>query len=187
MLPPLADSATLHATLLRLKVLQKNSPSIRHVNFVINLSDDVRGKMRETSLGCKMGSPDRRDRGQMKRDAHVGELFAVRTLGEGLRLLQTRSGMRRDELARAVGISAGSMSNYMNGVSAPSAALLWRVAEMLAHSMGSDADSVWSELGSLLSDPIAGEPEQARPRRPRGHPPDRRCRAHDDLHQRLVE
>ncbi len=96
----------------------------------------------------------------MKGEAHPGSPFAARTLGEGLRLLQLRSGMRRDELARVVGVSSGSMSNYMNGVSSPSAAHLWRIAATLALSMGLDTDRLWAELGSLLSDRIAEEPGQ---------------------------
>lgn len=88
-------------------------------------------------------------------DDHSRNLFAVRTLGEGLRLLQMRSGIRRDELARTVGISSGSLSNYMNGVSMPSAALLWRIAGALAPTMGFDRELLWAELGSLLAEGIA--------------------------------
>ncbi len=65
-------------------------------------------------------------------------------------MLLARSGMRQEELARRMGVSSGSMSNYINGLTVPPATLLRRMAETLSDPIGVDSDALWTELGDML-------------------------------------
>lgn len=72
------------------------------------------------------------------------------SLGEALRMLRHRVRLSRDDLAHAAEVSAGTISNYENDVSSPTAVALRRVARVLASHLGQDPASVWEQLGALL-------------------------------------
>lgn len=78
-------------------------------------------------------------------------VVAPETVGEGLRLLQSRAGMLRDDLARAAGISSGSLSNYLNDVSIPPAGVLRTLSDILSEQLGLNPARVWGEFGKLLA------------------------------------
>jgi ketosteroid isomerase-like protein len=84
-----------------------------------------------------------------------GEVFAPEGLAEALRVLQNRAKMNRDELASAVGVSSNSMSNYLNGGSAPSVSVLRKLNNLLAERLGLDPVHLWIELGMLVDVPSA--------------------------------
>jgi transcriptional regulator with XRE-family HTH domain len=73
-----------------------------------------------------------------------------RTLGEALRLLQRRAGLNRDDMAKLVGVSSGSLSNYLNDASTPSASMLRRIVTLLAHRLGLEGTQLWVEFGDFL-------------------------------------
>ena len=72
------------------------------------------------------------------------------SLGEALRLLRHRARLTRDVLASRIGASAGAISNYENDISAPSAAILRRLAFTLAEALGTDPRVLWEQLGALV-------------------------------------
>jgi transcriptional regulator with XRE-family HTH domain len=76
--------------------------------------------------------------------------FEPRTLAEALRMLLARSAMRQEELGRRLGVSSGSMSNYINGLTVPPATVLRRIAESLSDRVGVEAEELWTQLGMLL-------------------------------------
>lgn len=84
--------------------------------------------------------------------------LAPKTLGEALRLLIERAGYARERLARDVGVSAGSLSNYAHDVSVPSLVVARRLVVAIASRLGSNADELWLEIGHLIDDvtPSAG-------------------------------
>src|SRR6266568_4469411 len=86
-------------------------------------------------------------------------LFAARSLGEGLRLLQLRSGMSAEAVAKAVGVSSGSLSNYMTGMSMPSARVLRKIVGALSEPLDVDAEKLWVELGELLAETRSADAE----------------------------
>jgi DNA-binding XRE family transcriptional regulator len=82
-----------------------------------------------------------------------------RTLGEALRLLQRRAGLNRDDMARLVGVSSGSLSNYLNDASTPSASMLRRIVALLAHRLGLEGTQLWVEFGDFLDRTREASPE----------------------------
>ena len=72
------------------------------------------------------------------------------SLGEALRLLQVRTKLSRDELARMTGLSQGTISNYLANRSIPQAHVLRRLVRVLAQLLGEDPEALWAELGSVL-------------------------------------
>ncbi len=96
-------------------------------------------------------------------------VLAVETLGEALRLLQSRAGINRDDMARLVGVSNGAISNYFNGVSAPSASVLRRIANVLGKQLKTNPAVLWIELGHLLDDRGVGYAAQGDRRRRHDH------------------
>ena len=86
--------------------------------------------------------------GTVAADAGVG--LGPRTLGEALRMLRHRARVSRDELAAAARASAGTISNYENDVSTPSAPTLRRVVYALAPLVAVDPADLWEQLGQIM-------------------------------------
>lgn len=80
----------------------------------------------------------------------VDPIFAPRTLGEALTLLQRRSGLGRDEFAQLADVAQGSMSNYLRDVSVPDAGKLRRMVTVLSDRLDEDPERLWLNLGRLL-------------------------------------
>jgi uncharacterized protein len=95
----------------------------------------------------------------------MSEILAPITLGEAIRLLQARAGLNRDEMSRLARVSSGAMSNYVNDVSAPSASVLRRIANVLAGRLALNPAVLWIELGHLLDEQRGGQTGTARRRR----------------------
>jgi uncharacterized protein len=74
------------------------------------------------------------------------------SLAEALRLLQARAGLSRDDLARAAGVSSGSMSHYLNQVSLPPVAVLSKLTAVFARRLEVNSTMLWAEFGGLLED-----------------------------------
>lgn len=80
------------------------------------------------------------------RDAKLGPS----TIGEALRMLRHRARQNRDQLATAVGVSAGAISNYENDVSTPPAPTLRRITITLATLLGMETWDLWEQLGKIM-------------------------------------
>ena len=77
-------------------------------------------------------------------------MIAARTLGEGLRLLLYRAGLKQEVIAAELGVSTASVSAYLNDASLPNAVALRRLAQFLADKLERPAEELWTELGELL-------------------------------------
>lgn len=79
-----------------------------------------------------------------------GAVLIPESLAEALRLLQARAGLNRDDLARAVGVSSGAISHYLNEVSLPPVAVLRKLTAVFANRLGVNPTKLWAEFGNIL-------------------------------------
>ena len=77
-------------------------------------------------------------------------MLRAETLGEGLRLLIYRAGVKQDVLAEELGVSSASISAYLNDASLPNVTTLRGLARVLASRLDLSPDDVWAALGDLV-------------------------------------
>ena len=77
-------------------------------------------------------------------------MISARTLGEGLRLLLYRAGLKQEVIAAELGVSTASVSAYLNDASLPNAVALRRLSQFLGDKLDRPAEELWAELGELL-------------------------------------
>ncbi len=65
-------------------------------------------------------------------------------------MLRHRARQNRDQLASAVGVSAGAISNYENDVSTPPAPTLRKITITLATMLGMEAWELWEQFGKIM-------------------------------------
>ncbi len=92
----------------------------------------------------------------------VGHPLAPRTVGEALMLLHRRSGLSREEIAAAAGVSPTTITRYEGGeTDRVDLSAIRRIVGFLAPRAGLDPETVWSALGDLL-DQANAEAERRR-------------------------
>lgn len=77
-------------------------------------------------------------------------MITAQTLGEGLRLLMYRAGVRQEVVADELGVSSASISGYLNDASIPNAGTLRGLARVLASRLDMPPNDIWAELGELV-------------------------------------
>ena len=77
-------------------------------------------------------------------------MLKAETLGEAIRLLSYRAGLKQEALAAELGVSSATVSAYLNDASVPSAVVLRRLSNLLAKYLNLASEVLWNELGGLV-------------------------------------
>lgn len=77
-------------------------------------------------------------------------MLRAETLGEAMRLLSYRAGLKQETLAAELGVSSATVSAYLNDASVPSAVVLRNLSNILAKHLNLRSDTLWGELGQLV-------------------------------------